>query len=378
MTWWRPTLSWDDPDVRFVGNVARALVDLDQVEGLLAFRLPYPASAQRALDQWVLRSLQEGAIPPASVPGMVEFCQQRPVVDWALNNLPESAFSERSLLLSEEHGLLTDLCHELALTVGVANPWAEISRVLDGAADLCRERRDVQAYAAFRRLLVETPVLDNEAVTSIAFRMDLGPLEVIPKELYAEVSGRWRQRGEARECAACRHLAVPLGPDSWVCESDRCGGMATERAWFADDGPLFQLNRVYRQFVSRPGQVLLELANRLAECGVDVVTWPGYGSYDIRIVFRDGHSWAVQLVDWSSPALAGAAAVPVVDSPQADEAFRVVPARRLAADPHYVRTFAQFQPDQDTVPLLSEAELLARVRHRFDARTRRTDRGVNA
>jgi len=369
-------LPWDDPDVLFVGDVARALVDLDRVEGLLAFRLPYPASAQRALNRWVLRALQERTTPPASVPGMVELCQERPVVDWPLN-LPGCVFTERSLLLDGEHGLLTDLCHEVALTVGVANPWSEILQVLDGAADLCRDRRDAQAYEAFRRLLVERPVLDNDAVTSIAFEMHLGPLESLPGELYTEVGGRWREGGEARECEVCHHLAVPLDDDTWVCESDRCGGAGTDQEWF-DDSRLFHLDRVHRQFVSRPGRVVLDLAARLAKCGVEVATWAGYGSYDLRIVFDGGHSWAVQVVDWSSPALAGAAALPVVDSPQADQVFRVVPAHRLVSEPDYISTFEQFQPDQGTVPLLSDAELLARVRRRLDAHARWSDRGGDA
>ncbi|MFC4084940.1 pPIWI_RE_Y domain-containing protein [Amycolatopsis samaneae] len=360
----------------FVGDVARALVDLDQADGLLAFRLPYPASAQRVLNRWVLRALREGTTPPASVPGMVEFCQERPVVDWPLN-LPRGVFTERSLLLDEEHGLLTNLCYEVAFTVGVADPWAEILGMPDHAADLCRHRRDAQAYEAFRRLLAENPVLDNDAVTSIAFDRHLGPLEGLPNEIYKEVGGRWRESGEARDCEVCGHLTVPLDVDTWVCESDGCTGAGTGREWFADEGLLFQLTRVHRQFVSRPGRVVLDLAARLEECGVDVARWADYGSYDLTITFPGNVVWAVQVVDWSSPVLAGNVALPIADSPQVRQAFRVVPAHRLAGEPGYIATFEQFQPDSG-VPLLSDAELLARVRRQGGPHARRFDRGGSA
>ncbi|WP_158884554.1 hypothetical protein [Amycolatopsis anabasis] len=353
-------MNWADSDAPLIGDVARALIELDEIKNVQLFRLPYPAAAQRALNRLALRALRDGATPPASVPDLVTLCQERPVVDWPLT-APPGVFNQASWLLDEEYGFLTDLCHEVALTVGVPNPWATVLRTLDDAAELCRERRDTTAYTAFRRLLIERPVLDNEAVNAINFDPRLGSLESVVKQTYQQVDERWVHGGVLHACGDCDHLAFPLDKYTWWCESARCDDELIQdgKDWTDEDGPMFHLDRLHRQFVSRPGRVVCNLADRLVACGAKAEPWPNFGAYDLRIVFPDREAWAVQVVDWSNPALAGAVAFPIPDSPAADKAFRVVPDDRLAPDPdYYFSTFDELCSAADDASLISDTRIV--------------------
>ncbi|KOV76889.1 HU-CCDC81 and SPOR domain-containing protein [Nocardia sp. NRRL S-836] len=352
-------MNLNDPNLELVGDVARALVALDAVKDLAAFHLPYPAEAQRALDRLVLRTLRDRAAPPASVPGMVTFCQERPVVDWPLT-LPSGLFAPGSRFVDEEYGYLTELCFEAATALGTAFPReSPVDTMLDDLAKRCQARQDAAAYSTFRRMLAESPVLDNEAVSTINFELPLGLLDDVIWNVYRKADERWADRGLYRACGGCSHLAIPLGADEWCCESDKCGEDVVESggSWTDDEGPLHHLDRWHRQFVSRQAQAVLRLAGRLEAVGAKAEPWPRFGTYDLQILLSHGRTWGIRMVDWGNAALAGVTERPIDEPSTVDRVYRVVPGERLLADPGYLSTFRAFGP-ADGVEVVTDEEVL--------------------
>ena len=67
-------------DVRLLRTIAGGIVQLGEIASPGAFSLPYPADAQRALDQVALACLLRGEPPPHSLPDLITWCAQRPAL----------------------------------------------------------------------------------------------------------------------------------------------------------------------------------------------------------------------------------------------------------------------------------------------------------
>ncbi|MFE3591524.1 hypothetical protein ACFXOY_28920 [Streptomyces niveus] len=361
-----PSATWfTHRGVPLIRTVASALTALDAVTGLDAFTLPYPPEVQRALDRTVLACLERGAEPPLSLPDLLSWCRERPVADWPVD-LPADVLGPEDLLLDPESSRPTELCHE----------WAELStdsagrqrdrEIVFAALRLCREHGEEDAYTAFRRLLVERPVLTSAEAFLVSVDHVLDPVKELLRRIYRPVPDSYLRKGEYAVCGRCRTLLAPVGDGSWWCERDRCrrrGEAPIERRIPRDEsGELLQLERPLRQFVTGPGQAEAELETALTGLGLRVRMWPGYDAYDLHVTFPDGWMWAVDVKDWAHPAFLGRAARPVPRTPPYDEAFWVVPQSRVTDRPGYLASYERNRPaSARALPLVTDTALRARA-----------------
>lgn len=349
-------------------TLATALVLADTKTGLDGFRLPYDAEAQRALDRTVLNCLLRGAAPPASLPELFAWCRERPLSDWPLE-LPPDAVGPDDHLLDPDHGRPTELCHEWAMDGGDSAAAHRDREVIHAALRTCREYGEEDAYTAFRRLLVERPVLTSADAFAVATDLALEPVRQIITTIYQEVPASYARDGGHVTCGRCLTLLTPVRGGSWWCERDRCRRMGPAPIGrlleAAEAGDLLQLERPLRQFVTGPGRAELDLESDLKNLGLDVVMWPNFDSYDLRVTFPDGWVWAIDVKDWAHPYFLGRAAKPVPADPPYDEAFWVVPQHRIDARPDYVEVFMRNRPPAAArLSLLSDSVLVARARDR--------------
>ncbi|WP_433243518.1 hypothetical protein ACQPYK_39970 [Streptosporangium sp. CA-135522] len=355
--------------VTLLHTIATAVVRLAEITDLEAFALPYPAEAQRALDRTVLACLLRGAEPPGSLPELLIWCRTRPIEDWPLE-LPRDAFGPDDFLIDLDSDRPTQLCHEWWVRARDSAAEQYDRAVIRAAMRLCRESEDPESYTAFRRLLVERPVLTGndmfEVVTDLAF----GPVLEIIGQIYDHVPDSFCQDGVYVTCARCLTLLVPLTDGGWWCERDRCrrqGQPPPGRRLRADEvGSLSQLKRPLRQFVTGPGRAEADLERELRSLRLSVEMWPGFDAYDLRITFPDGWVWAVDVKDWAHPGLLGRAATTVRPEPPYDEACWVVPQYRVDARQDYLEVYARNRAHvANGLPLLTDRRLVSAARARL-------------
>lgn len=333
--------------VPLLRTVVGALLDLSDVGDLSAFELPYPAEAQRALDRVTLRCLLRGAEPPHSLPDLLAWCRERPVADWPIE-LPADAVGPDQYLLDPNSAEPSSLCHEWALDGADSAVRDHLTQVIGAAFELSRQAEQPESYSAFRRLLVEQPVLDSAALFRVSTDQYLDPVRELVEVIYHEAPDGYLRDGGYTPCRRCGTLLTPLADGGWWCERDVCRRFGVpspgEPLRPGEVGVVQQLDRALRQFVTGPGRTELELEARLLALGLDVAMWPGYDAYDLRITFPDGHVWALDVKDRANPALLGRQAAAVRQEPRYDEAFWVVPAYRVELRRDYLAVFARHRP----------------------------------
>ncbi|CAL9434191.1 hypothetical protein SUDANB108_02112 [Streptomyces sp. enrichment culture] len=338
----------------------------------------YPAKVQNAYNRLVLHCLRRGEEPPGSVPHMVRWACERPLVNWPLK-LPADTFPGAALLVDPETRLPHQLC--LEWEVSAADPAAELfenERIREALA-LCRAAKAPQAYTAFRALLTSRPVLTGAELALLGGDPDCGMLlhDVI-KRCYEPVPASYLRRGTYRQCARCRCLMVPLLHGGHRCELDRCrrDGTSDEGTPLrGDKGGVFQLSRPLRMFITSPGLAGTDLQTALKKkFGITAEMWPNYDAYDLRVPLPRRRHWAVDVKDRVNPVLLARSLTPFRNEPSYDRAFLVVPRYRFRENEAYGRQFRRNLPENlaDQVTLLDDQAFLRLVTDELSAQPDKT------
>lgn len=353
--------------VTLLRTVATAVLDLSDVPNPGTFTLPYPAEAQRALDRTVLACLLRGAEPPRGVPDLLVWCREIPVVDWPLD-LPEDLAAPSEYLI-DPHGLEpTQLCYEWAISRRDSAAEQVEREMVFTAIEQCRAARMPEAYAAFRRLLIEHPVLTRQEAAATGLEPAFLPVADLLPHVYLPAPAGWARDGVLYSCGRCKTLLVPTRDDGWWCENDRCrrtGPAPVGKTYPEDDGGgVLTLTRPLRLFVTAPGRAELRLERKLRCLRLRPQMWPGYDAYDLLVPLPGGQEWAVDVKDWASPALLGRQVRPLPGDPRHDRAFIVVPDHRLSRRPGYLDIVAKNmrKTARSKVTVMSERQFTAAVR----------------
>jgi hypothetical protein len=352
--------------VTLLRTVATAVLDLSDVPNPGTFTLPYPAEAQRALDRTVLACLLRGAEPPRGVPDLLVWCREIPVVDWPLD-LPEDLAAPNEYLI-DPHGLEpTQLCYEWAISRRDSAAEQVEREMVFTAIEQCRAARMPEAYAAFRRLLLEHPVLTRGEAAATGLEPAFLPVADLLPRIYLPAPPGWARDGVLYSCGRCKTLLVPTRDDGWWCETDRCrrtGPAPVGKTYHEDDGGgVLTLTRPLRLFVTTPGRAELRLEKKLRGLRIRPQMWPEYDAYDLLVPLPGGQEWAVDVKDWANPALLGRQIRPLPKDPRHDKAFIVVPDHRLSRRPGYlgIVTKNMRRTTASKVMVMSERQFTAAV-----------------
>ncbi len=330
----------DEPLVRLVASALFRVAELADRGQRLS--VPYPAPLQRALDRLACTFLIRGHVPPQSVADLFQLCR-RPLVDWPLT-LPEGAVGDDDTLLLGDQ--ITNLCDEWAEkdVLDVEGELFEQS-LIQAVRKLCRNLDRQDSYVAFRRMLIESPVISEFDLKTACFDPHLSPLREHLNTCYQRVPLSHGDDGQYRCCINCNGLLLRSNGDLFVCENEACrvsGEFVTGNRIAADDGVLW-LRRELRRFITKPGLAELRLFKRLAEIPkLDVELWPGFDSYDTLVRFADGEVWAIDVKDQRNPFLLASQARIPADNPHWDKAFFVFPDARRRERSDYLRAFRHY------------------------------------
>ncbi|MGW4650440.1 pPIWI_RE_Y domain-containing protein [Kitasatospora sp. NPDC004289] len=204
------------PDLELLGAVARSVLMLDGGARIGSFSLPYPPVVQLTLDRMVLHSLRQDREPPSGVPGLLDWCAQRPVEEWPLSLRP-GVLRPGTRLLDPVVRRPTRSCFELA------SAWA--GGLLERRA-LARLNETVRGgllgFGECRDFLTDRPVLTEVEVQRL--RMDPRATAVWRRvsQLYDPFTPGPGAGGEAVRCVSCRLPALAAKRRLVWCEGGSC------------------------------------------------------------------------------------------------------------------------------------------------------------
>lgn len=350
-----------------LSTLASGVVRLSELGNPGAFTLPYPADAQRALDRLQVVGLLRECGVPASVPELVEWCARRPVRDWPLD-LPEDVAAAGDYLVDPQTRVPTQLCYEWAIDVADAAVERYERQLIGQVMDRCRDLGSPSSYVAFRRLLVQRPVLTSADLLTVHGDPDLVPLVDLLRQVYAPAPASYLANDRYVACARCHCLLLPTRTAGWRCEQDRCRfeGPAKLGHEYRSDSrdEVLLLARPLRMFITGPGRAETELEAKLLKLGVLVEMWPNFDAYDLRMTFPRGQVWAVDVKDRANPALLARGAAPLRAVPPYTDGFLVVPRYRLRQREDYLRVFDHHcpAPVAAVLPLVTDTALISRAK----------------
>lgn len=303
-------------------------------------RLPYPVPLQRGLDRLSVACLRAGVEPPASVPDLLSWCR-RPFGEWKLPIVGPMMLGEGDRLLDGPSP--TSVCQELFVDAADVESELAEQRILLKVLDVCRAASSQEAYVAFRRLLIERPVITpGELHGVLNDKPDLMILRNYISEAYQPAPAECVVGRKVLVCKGCGNLLVRNASRESACADERCRfhGQAVVRQEISLETvhPLW-LIRPLRTFVAGAGAAEVRLAGTIKKLGLDVEMWPNFDTYDLKITFHGGIVWAVDVKDWVSAYLLARNVKPIPDFPRWDRAYFVFPEQGRERPPDYIRAF---------------------------------------
>jgi hypothetical protein len=336
------TLSFDEITLHLLATGLMSLARTFERGEVLA--LPYPQPLQQGMNRLAVATLRRGVAPPQSLADCLRWCRQ-PLSQWPVQLIEVE--DEEAILLD---GVLpTDFCESWALAGASPDVEAELSeqRILHGVLDFCRNAEAPGTYVAFRRLIIERPVLSEWELQQKKNSPELEILAEHIESAYERSPAACITREQTLFCCStCGNLMLQSAGGTRLCEEERCrrapNHVVPDRELQASEGILW-LKRGLRRFVAAPGRGELRMEAALRERGLEVELWPQFDLYDLRVRFEDGEAWAVDVKDWGYPRLlarhVNAQEVPIPHTPPWTRAYFVFPEERRQSQPNYVAAF---------------------------------------
>ena len=340
---------------------------------------PYPAELQIALNRVCAAALRSGSPSPQSMPDLIQWCR-RPLSAWPLPLAIENAEEIGPLL----DGILpTEVCETWACASSDVEAELTEQKLLLNVLTTCRQANSPDAYVAFRRLVIDRPVLTALELQQECSQLPLALLADFLRVAYeAAPAACVTTSQELVCCGVCGNLLLNNLEGGFVCEEERCreGFVEGKRAHrkispgrrLQVQDEVLWLKRGLRRFVAAPGRAELRLERQLVGMGLQVEMWPEYDHYDLRILFANESIWAVDVKDWADPRSLGRRIArqmpnPIPSSPRWTKAYFVFPQERKSTRHDYGRAFkSSCSKLPQNVQVAFENEFLKAVRQHME------------
>ncbi|MFF2851651.1 hypothetical protein ACFVT5_35765 [Streptomyces sp. NPDC058001] len=268
----------EDTGTRLFRELSRIVVALADRGGLRSFTLPYPLTAQSALDCVVLHCLRTGEVPPKSLPELLKWCRHRSAGDRPFTVSPFLVTPEATLV--HPIGLApTRTCLELASTLpggGAETTALELLAQLETRCGSAERYRRCRQFLAHKVMVHQEDRFKRSWSNAVWSRV---------RDLYHPVPEALLVEGTLLRCAGCRlparlrgrsapeHGALVSGANTW-CEGEECPhGVRLEL--IRDSDQVRILSRPLRAFVALPLRVEEAALAELDRFGIGYEALPG-------------------------------------------------------------------------------------------------------
>lgn len=297
---------------------------------------PFPQALQRGLNRLALACLWRGRPPIGDLAALVELAEQ-PLAAWPLD-LPLDEYDLAATLLTPDGtGRPTQVCEELALARGELEVAVREEGLMSQVLARCRAANAQDDYVAFRRLLIEHPVLSHDELLAVVDQAEFLRLQNETLSAFPLIPPHYLRDGHVRLCTHCGCVTTPVhvigGAVRWACVEMSCKGAlqpALDEACAHLDAhkDIHWLRPDLRRYILAPGRPELALATALERLDLNVELWPGVDRYDLRVTFPRGEIWALDVKDWSNPVQLAAHLQAIPPDPPWTSAYFVFPDAR--------------------------------------------------
>src|SRR5690606_21778557 len=221
-----------------------------------AFRLPYPANLQLALDRLTLLAWWQGAPAPTSVVDLLQLAEQ-PFGDWKISPADADVDPDEPLLA---YGRPTVTCEELGSLRGDVDGEIRENALMRAVMATARAAAAPGSYVAFRELLIRHPAITAFALDARLAGADLAVLSDEVRDAYRPAPPEAIADGVVRTCGGCNGLRLPLEDDrTWACQDEACPAPEAAGVEHPAAEDVRWLRCELRTFITAPGRAELRI-----------------------------------------------------------------------------------------------------------------------
>ncbi|MBC6418899.1 MAG: Fis family transcriptional regulator [Prochloron sp. SP5CPC1] len=260
-------------------------------------RISIPPALRIGMSQMYLLSLVKGKKPvPHDLPEFLDLAK-KPLGEWF--PCKEIKYLNENATLIED-GDVSEFAQEWG--VEGSNTKMEIEqKAVEEALKECREKQLHEPYRAFRRMIIEHPVISYSEYNTKLFKelrdLNKESLDKIYKDLNVLTAEE-----ECHLCPRCGYYQRKRSDNSYRCYNDTCQELRVkqklgEGKTIKAEGYKAVTPGVHR-FVTLPGIWEIQLYEELKKLGAGITLWPNIDEYDLRVEFKSDVTWAIDVKDW--------------------------------------------------------------------------------
>lgn len=258
-------------------------------------RISIPPELRIGMSQMYLLSLVRGKKPvPHDLPEFLDLAT-KPLGEWF--PCKEIKYLNEGTTLIED-GFVSDFAQDWG--VKGSNTQMEIEqKAVEEVLRECREKQIHEPYIAFRRMIIEQPVISYSEYNT----KSLKELRDLNKEslgkIYKDLNVLTAEK-ECYLCLRCGYYQRKRSDNSYRCYNDTCEELRVKQRLGEGKtikaGEYKAVTRGVHRFVTLPGIWEIKLYKELKK---GVTLWPDIDKYDLRVEFKSGVTWAIDVKDWS-------------------------------------------------------------------------------
>jgi hypothetical protein len=267
-------------------------------------RTHLPKALRLGMSRMYLTSLLQGDDEtPSNLPEFFDWAKN-PVVEWKPAAEIKHLSTDVALI---EDGLVSDFALQWQVT-GTDVEMQVQEKVLQDVLEYCRRRQleDAdQAYRAFRKLIIERPVLPYPEYRRLLSSSQLRPLREFLMQTYVDLVDL-AEENSYHFCPRCKYVMRRRRDGTHSCRNITCEQLSAKlrlpplppiskqeaETWKAVTPGVHRYGTI-------PGLWEIHLAEALTKLGVRVTLWPEIDEFDLLVEFGRKVRWAIDVKDWS-------------------------------------------------------------------------------
>jgi REase associating with pPIWI_RE/pPIWI_RE three-gene island domain Y len=260
-----------------------------------------PKALRIGMSRMYLTSLLQGDEEvPSNLPEFFDWAKN-PVVEW--KSAAEIKHLSPDVTLIED-GLVSNFAEQWQVTGADVEKQVQ-EKILQDVLEHCRGHQLEDAYRAFRKLIIERPVLPYSEYRHLLSLPQLRPLREFLLQTYIDLVDL-AEENSYHLCPRCKYVMRRRQDKISSCRNITCEQLSAQlhlppsppipkheaETWKA-------VTPGVHRYGTLPGIWEIQLAETLTKLGIRVTLWPEIDEFDLLVEFSKKIRWAIDVKDWS-------------------------------------------------------------------------------
>ncbi|MBE9228346.1 Fis family transcriptional regulator [Phormidium sp. LEGE 05292] len=264
-------------------------------------RMHIPKALHIGMSRMYLTSLlQADEQVPANLPEFFEWAKN-PVVEWKPVTEMKNLSPEVTLI---EDGLVSDFATQWQVTGSDVEMQVQ-EKILQDVLEYCRGHQLEEPYRAFRKLIIEHPILPYSEYRRLLSSSQLRPLRDFLIQTYIDLVDL-AEENTYHFCPRCKYVMRRRRDGSHSCRNMTCDRLNATvnlppiQSIPKDKAETYKaVTPGVHRYGTIPGLAEMKLAESLTKLGIRVTLWPEIDEFDLLVEFGRKINWAIDVKDWS-------------------------------------------------------------------------------